>query len=299
MSSHRAKLRPSVNIWEVCPECQTKLAQIEEISIETAPRLDRGPSYADASARSRLRVALATLGQSHAPAGINTPLQFARSIALLSAAAVLIALSIGIASRRPRHTTQSYAGLLPDPAFTPGSTRPVKLSDLCSSSEDVVREVPASLRQEVFSEYGLRNATATEFEVDYLITPGLGGSDDVRNLWPEPHHTATWNSYVKDQLEDRLHLMVCGNRLSLVEAQTAIATDWIAAYKKYFHTDQPLSSPTLARVHRGADKRRSIASQASFTASSRVRASFTSAARSAKLGSSSNRLSAAAAIWDE
>jgi hypothetical protein len=35
--------------------------------------------------------------------------------------------------------------------------------------------------------------------------------------------------------------MVCTGKLDLSTAQRDIATDWIAAYKKYFHTDKPLS----------------------------------------------------------
>jgi hypothetical protein len=34
--------------------------------------------------------------------------------------------------------------------------------------------------------------------------------------------------------------LVCGGRLDLAEAQRDISTDWIAAYKKYFQTDQPV-----------------------------------------------------------
>ena len=139
--------------------------------------------------------------------------------------------------------------MLPDPAFTPGATREVALSDLCSAdSDDVVRNVPRALQQKVFQEYGLHGVPASEFEVDYLITPGLGGSDDVRNLWPQPHFNTTWNSYVKDQLEDRLHHMVCEHKVSLNEAQQEIASNWIAAYKKYFRTDQPLANPMQAAL---------------------------------------------------
>jgi hypothetical protein len=113
---------------------------------------------------------------------------------------------------------------------------------------EVVQTVPGPLERKVFKEYGIRGVPTKNYEVDYLITPGLGGSDDVRNLWPEPHYNAVWNSYVKDQLEDRLHHMVCGGKLSLGQAQKDIAGNWIAAYKKYFHTDQPLplSSSSVA-----------------------------------------------------
>ena len=52
--------------------------------------------------------------------------------------------------------------------------------------EEVVRDVPSSLRQEVFKEYGIVNPRPEDYEIDYLIAPGLGGAEDIHNLWPEP-----------------------------------------------------------------------------------------------------------------
>jgi hypothetical protein len=47
---------------------------------------------------------------------------------------------------------------------------------------------------------------------------------------------------VKDALEDRLRRMVCAGQIDLATAQHEIAVTGIAAYKKYFHTDRPLSA---------------------------------------------------------
>jgi hypothetical protein len=99
--------------------------------------------------------------------------------------------------------------------------------------EEVVRDVPSPLRQEVFKEYGIVNPRPDDYEIDYLIAPGLGGTEDIRNLWPEPSTSSAWNARVKDALEERLHQLVCDGRLDLPTAQRAIATDWISAYKKY------------------------------------------------------------------
>jgi len=92
----------------------------------------------------------------------------------------------------------------------------------------------------VFKEYGLPVSTSKAYELDYLITPELGGADDVRNLWPEPYASTAWNAHVKDELENRLHEMVCDGQIDLSTAQNEIATNWIAAYKLHFHTDNPL-----------------------------------------------------------
>jgi hypothetical protein len=132
--------------------------------------------------------------------------------------------------------------LEPDRKLTPGATRRVAIGEVCSMAhEEVVREVPAPLRQTVLREYGVGEGQTKDYEIDYLITPGLGGADDIHNLWPEPRKTGTWNARVKDDLEERLHEMVCSGTVDLPTAQREIATDWIGAYKKYFHTDKPLT----------------------------------------------------------
>jgi hypothetical protein len=132
-------------------------------------------------------------------------------------------------------------GSVPDHSLTPGATRRIALGDVCSMAhEDVVREVSTSLRQEVFHEYGILNARSSDYEIDYLIAPGLGGVEDIRNLWPEPYTSSMWNAHVKDTLEEHLHQLVCAGEVELSTAQGDIADNWIAAYKKYFRTDKPL-----------------------------------------------------------
>jgi len=131
---------------------------------------------------------------------------------------------------------------IPDHNLTPGATRPVSLGDVCSMAhEEVVRAVPSSLRERVFREYGIVNPRPEDYEIDYLIAPGLGGAEDIHNLWPEPTSLSAWNAHVKDALEERLHQLVCDGDLDLPTAQQAIATDWITAYKKYLGTDRYVS----------------------------------------------------------
>ena len=133
-------------------------------------------------------------------------------------------------------------GTIPNRNLTPGATRAVTIGDVCSMAhEEVVRAVPTPLRQEIFQEYGIVNARADDYEIDYLIAPGLGGTEDIHNLWPESYTSPTWNAHVKDALEEHLHQMVCAGKVDLSTAQHDIAADWIAAYKKYFHTDRPLA----------------------------------------------------------
>jgi len=128
----------------------------------------------------------------------------------------------------------------PDVFLTPGATVPVTQSEVCGSGETSVPAIPVSLQQKVFQRYGVTRPP-DQYEVDYLITPELGGATDIRNLWPQPYRGAVWNAHVKDQLEHRLHSMVCRGEVDLATAQRDIATDWIAAYRKYFHAEAPIS----------------------------------------------------------
>jgi hypothetical protein len=110
---------------------------------------------------------------------------------------------------------------------------------VCAGTNTKNKAVPVALQRKVFEEYGIVGEPRA-YEVDYLITPALGGADDIHNLWPHSYSATVWNARVKDALEDRLREMVCDGSLDLAEAQRDIATNWIAAYKKYFHTDEPL-----------------------------------------------------------
>jgi hypothetical protein len=122
----------------------------------------------------------------------------------------------------------------PDPRLTPGEATLSSKQQLCQASTGTENgPVPESLRQAVFAEYGMANARQDAYEVDYLITPGLGGSASLRNLWPQPYSKREWNAHAKDVLERRLHDMVCDGNLDLSTAQREIAANWVSAYKKY------------------------------------------------------------------
>ena len=51
---------------------------------------------------------------------------------------------------------------------------------------------------------------------------------------------------MKDELEGLLTALVFRGAVDLETAQQDIAADWIAAYKKYFHTDRPVSRQARA-----------------------------------------------------
>jgi hypothetical protein len=97
-----------------------------------------------------------------------------------------------------------------------------------------VRDVPREVKRAVYASYGISVRAPGEYEVDHLISLGIGGSNSVRNLWPQANWTSPWNARVKDALENRLHRDVCAGRVDLQTAQRDMATDWIGAYQRYF-----------------------------------------------------------------
>ncbi len=144
---------------------------------------------------------------------------------------------------------QQPTPILPDPNLTPGDTFEVTAQDLCVPGyTKKVRNVPAEMKREVYREYGITSHGSGDYEVDHLIPLELGGSNSIKNLWPESHRTAPWNAQVKDRLEGKLHELVCSGQLDLKTAQQAIASNWIEAYEKYVSPNPPVPKPTPSRV---------------------------------------------------
>jgi hypothetical protein len=146
-----------------------------------------------------------------------------------------------ITERRDLERGRALVLSIPDSRLTPGATLLVSRPAVCAQENVKNRAVSVALQRKVFEQYGIAGADPHAYEVDYLVTPALGGADDIHNLWPHSYSHTVWNARVKDALEDRLREMVCDGSIDLSEAQREIAANWITAYKKYFHTDQPLA----------------------------------------------------------
>jgi hypothetical protein len=96
--------------------------------------------------------------------------------------------------------------ILPDPKLTPGAVLPVTKDDICVPGyTKKVRDVPQSVKDQVYAEYGITSHQPRQYEIDHLISLELGGSNSIKNLWPESLRTKPWNAHVKDQLKNRLH----------------------------------------------------------------------------------------------
>ena len=133
---------------------------------------------------------------------------------------------------------------LNDLMATPGEVRPdATVAQLCDKDfrTATVRGVSESVKRQACAEYGIAPSDCTvkqgkpsKYEIDHLISLELGGSNDLKNLWPQPYLPKP-GAKEKDEVENWLHAQVCPRngqpaRMSLAAAQRAIATDWYAVF---------------------------------------------------------------------
>ncbi|GAA4020187.1 hypothetical protein GCM10022631_37270 [Deinococcus rubellus] len=141
---------------------------------------------------------------------------------------------LALAAAFPALAYNMQAPILPDPKLSPGDVLTSDKAIICVSGyTKTVRNVPQSLKEQVYRSYGITSREPGEYEVDHIISLELGGSNSIRNLYPESYKTQPLNAHVKDTLENKLHALACGGQITMQEAQTAIASNWTTAYVKY------------------------------------------------------------------
>lgn len=133
--------------------------------------------------------------------------------------------------------------VLPISSVTPGAISPAVTQTniqqtICRANYTATIRPPASYTTKLkaaqlagaYSKY-LDRALAN-YEEDHLISLEIGGSPtDPKNLWPQPY--AGTGARIKDQVENKLHSLVCSGKISLIDAQKAITANWYTAYQKY------------------------------------------------------------------
>jgi hypothetical protein len=234
-----------------CDQCKARLRQLHnglnEFTEAHRAALDAALPSA-AGPRALLKAQLADLSarkNSRRPSWL-APLTFAglrRGVVFASLVLVMMLLLTRVWHGRQTARNLDVAPLPVEPIaqFTPGAVVAITPDQVCSEAAEISTAVPAELKTRVLQLYGIANGQENAYEVDYLITPELGGATDIRNLWPQPYGHTVWNARVKDQLETRLQQLVCHGNLDLTTAQRDLSTDWIAAYRKYFHADMPVA----------------------------------------------------------
>ena len=128
---------------------------------------------------------------------------------------------------------------VPDSKLTPGVRDPhvtqknVQQTICVSGYTKTVRNVSVATKKKVFALYGADWAQHADYEVDHLIPLELGGSNDVKNLWPEKYATTGIGAREKDVVENDLHRRVCAGEITLRRAQDIMTKNtWLQEYAK-------------------------------------------------------------------
>lgn len=160
--------------------------------------------------------------------------------------------------------------ILPDRKATPGAvnhhvTQANIQSTICRSGYSASVRPPSSYTtalkvKQLHAGYTYDGDRSTsDYEEDHLISLELGGSPtSIKNLWPEPY-AATGNAYVKDQIENKLHDLVCNGELRLRTAQHDEASNWYAAYRKYILVPRQHARAAARRARIAAQRRAAAA----------------------------------------
>ena len=140
-----------------------------------------------------------------------------------------------------QHQPIGQAGppVLPDQLMTPGTLDPAVrqaniVATICDATWLAAHEPGASWANAARRRRAARDLRGRDpdaFELDLLVPLSLGGeASDDRNLWLLPWMNG---ADAKDRVERVLHTEVCAGRLSLANAQTMIARDWIEAGSRF------------------------------------------------------------------
>ncbi len=237
----------------VCSTCRGRQQELHDSERSLLRSASKHPLPDRDAARTRLQSSLLAASQnSRAGWWRKWKATMFRPAMLLRIGAVAALLVLAVTYRQAGRPLQdlmaAYEETGPEPnhALTPGSASALSVEEVCRlSDDDLDPKLPPEKQQAVFRAYRMDERAAKAYQVDYLINPQLGGDDSLQNLWPEPYHATVWNATTKDALETRLHGMVCNGQIDLRSAQQELATDWIAAYKKYFHASRPIRTVAI------------------------------------------------------
>jgi hypothetical protein len=234
-----------------CGQCSARRELFTRLGAPQAPARDEEArrdlrDLAVTRARLQTRLAREAERSSRWPALVRlAPWTTAPAVVALGALLLIVA-------ARPPEGSNRTDGILvesdarPIASLTPGLAVDLPAGELCTQAPRPAQAIGEAVRLAVLRSYGMEQVPPDQYELDYLITPELGGAPDARNLWPQRYRERVWNAGVKDQLEDLLPRLVCQGRLDLRTAQREIAHDWVGAYRKHFRTSAPLRSQAAA-----------------------------------------------------
>jgi hypothetical protein len=121
----------------------------------------------------------------------------------------------------------------PDTNKTPGTVyENITEKDVCDPGYSKrIRNVPILQKKSIYRSYNVKFPQPSgAYEVDHFIPLSIGGSNDDKNLWPEPAVPIP-GFREKDKVEYYLYSEICAGRISIKAAQESIRTDWYKVYQ--------------------------------------------------------------------
>lgn len=116
------------------------------------------------------------------------------------------------------------------------------IKDICTTKTSTIRNVSTKLKRQIYKRDGVPNgnytgacATSKEgCEVDHRVSLWNGGSNDKSNLMIQPYdRKLSCNAHDKDDLERKLHYMICSKQIEVKDAQDILYNDWKSGYSEF------------------------------------------------------------------
>ena len=163
-------------------------------------------------------------------------------VSLLATSGILLAATVGLSACGAAVYTADSG--LPNTKVTPGAVNPNVTqanirTTICVSGWTATVRPPVSYTNklkfdQLNSGYNLGgDLNMKDYEEDHIVPLEVGGNPtSPLNLFPEPRHIKL-SAYLKDQLENRIHRLVCSGELTLKAGQAVFLTNWEKGYSKY------------------------------------------------------------------
>ena len=115
-----------------------------------------------------------------------------------------------------------------DHQCSPGLSTNASRNEICVTGYSARhRNVTEQTKREIYAEYGIEHRarfnTPGSYEIDHIVPLELGGSNDPRNLFPQPYPFYV----MKDHMEDFMRDEVCDHGLKLASAQQFFVRQYV------------------------------------------------------------------------
>jgi hypothetical protein len=117
----------------------------------------------------------------------------------------------------------------PNKILTPGVILTMDSVFICNQGYlEKIRNVPESLIEQVFKDYKIKYPPKNNtYVIDHWIALEVGGSNDKKNLWPQPYE----DGQKKNKVEKYLYSRICNRTMNMSEAQSRIK-NWTYTYQE-------------------------------------------------------------------